>query len=472
MAEIKYQYAYDENGVLVNINTLSIDAKSHEFRCIGCGGILTPRAIGSKYCRAHFYHKTLVECNGETYLHKLAKLYIKKKFDNSDEFRVSYPAEVKCNEVNCRLRNPNCCKKSFENNEVFDLKKYYDTCTEEQNVGPYVADLLLTNSKNEKLAPTLIEICVSHPCEKDKRNSGLKIIEIKIKRESDIEKLFENNVIKEEYVYSNKDKNVEFISFKRSLSRKIEERIFRYVVNKFTSDGYFVQISCSKANNKIRKDSQLELNVVCKNRMDYIPEEAVHLWINRNKGIRRCNWCKFYNQTIYEDKPSCKYNNKNGKNPYPKMKDAESCRVFSVQKISMNDYFFEEVRLSDWKSKPEYKVIIAGSSNVCKSYDYFKEQCLKYLKNKLETHEVILVSGTAKDIEYMTQDFAHEYKLHIQPHKADWDNDENAPFLSNKEMVDYSDALIIFWNGNSRYMQHLITLAKEKGIKIAEIKFN
>lgn len=81
MAEVKYQYSLDENGKLVNINSLTSESRhQHTYRCIGCGNILLPRAIGSMKRRAHFYHKEYIDCSGETYLHKLGKRIIKERF--------------------------------------------------------------------------------------------------------------------------------------------------------------------------------------------------------------------------------------------------------------------------------------------------------------------------------------------------------------------------------------------------------
>ena len=163
MAEIKYQYAYDENGKLVSIDDYTKEtSKLHTYCCVGCGNPLLPRAIGSKSRRAHFYHKDLVECSGETYIHKLAKKLIKRKFDNSDKFLVAYFVTKDCSNKECRLRNVNC-HKEFERAEI-DLKKYYDTCSVEANINGFIADILLTNSKNPKIQPVLIEVCVTHAC--------------------------------------------------------------------------------------------------------------------------------------------------------------------------------------------------------------------------------------------------------------------------------------------------------------------
>ena len=94
--------------------------------------------------------------------------------DKSDKFEISYEVSKSCNEHNCKFRNYNC-HKEHEINQV-DLKKFYDTCTIETTIKGFVADLLLTNSKNPNIPPTLIEICVTHPCEDEKKQSELKAL--------------------------------------------------------------------------------------------------------------------------------------------------------------------------------------------------------------------------------------------------------------------------------------------------------
>lgn len=196
MGDIKYKYAFDEKGDIVSIENLTKEtSKEHTFKCIACGNELRPRAIGSKHRRAHFYHKEDISCNGETYLHNLCKLHIKRHFDDSDCFNISYGVSKSCNERNCKFRNYNCYKE-HETNQV-DLKEFYDTCTVETTIKGFVADLLLTNSKDTSIPPILIEICVTHPCEDKKKESGLKIIEISIKTEKDIENLFSDGILSE-----------------------------------------------------------------------------------------------------------------------------------------------------------------------------------------------------------------------------------------------------------------------------------
>lgn len=167
MAEIKYQYAYDESKNLVSIKDITKENRNqHQYICIGCGSPLLPRAIGSQYRRPHFYHKELVDCSGETYLHKLAKKLIKEKFENSEKFEISYPVTCTCQNTNCQLRSDKCEDKNQV--RICDLKQDYDTCTEEAEINGFIADLLLTNGKSTNLEPVLIEVCVTHACDEEK----------------------------------------------------------------------------------------------------------------------------------------------------------------------------------------------------------------------------------------------------------------------------------------------------------------
>ena len=78
---IKYQYAKDEKGKLIDIN--SLDRKEREnikFFCVGCDNELIPKLGQIK--KHHFAHKKVVACSAQTYLHLLGK---KLFFDNYTE---------------------------------------------------------------------------------------------------------------------------------------------------------------------------------------------------------------------------------------------------------------------------------------------------------------------------------------------------------------------------------------------------
>ncbi|WP_298107354.1 hypothetical protein [uncultured Bacteroides sp.] len=470
MAEIKYQYAYDETGKLVSINDYTKeDSRLHSYKCIGCGCELLPRAIGSKSRKAHFYHKTLIDCSGETYIHKLGKLLIKRKFDTSVSFLVSYPVSKECNKTSCTLRNSRC--EINHEPEIIDLKKYYDTCSEEASVGGFVADLLLTNSQKPDMPPVLIEICVTHPCEDEKRNSGLRIIELTLKTEQDVVEIVDKNIIEEPLFCLNKKKSVEFISFKRHQILPMQVEVSRYIFRPFfMENGNLTKISCKNAGYKLFKDSLVELNIA--NTIE--PNDAniliPLLWMLKNKKLRRCLICKFYNATMYENNPSCKLSKKYGKPKYPAMVDAEQCRYFDIRNNSFNDWNFQnynikEVTMMPSEIKEEYRVIIAGSSSFC-DYDMFKKKCENYLSNEKNSYTITLLCGTSACTEDFIRRYGFENFMNVEEYQANWDRyGQTAGYKSNEIMIKRADALIAFWDGKGRMTEHLIKLAKEHGLR-------
>lgn len=475
MADIKYKHAYDENGKLVCIDSISKEnRKLHKYTCVGCGNPLLPRAIGSKYRKAHFYHKEEVVCSGETYLHKLTKQVVKHKFETEPTFYIEYNVSKKCSNAECKYRNDRCQEEHSP--YKVDLKKYYDTCTEESTVKGYIADLLLTNSKNPELEPTLIEVCVSHPCDEEKRNSGLRIIEISIKNEQDIFKLKHEDVISEPLYVAKRERNVDFFSFKRELLIPFHVKLQRYVyIPNQNPVGYLTEIDCSKVHNRLRMDSLIELNVVNTKNYEQCELWDILQWMSKHKGLRRCNLCKFYYATIYEDYAICRLSKKYGKPVHPAMDEAERCSSYRNEERELaflnSDYIIEEVSISSKQMKPEYKVILAVSRTF-NDYKLFKDKVLYYLSNKIKSHNVVIITGASRLTDMFTDKLSEEIDFIKEPHEAEWGKyGQNAISISNDEMTSLADALIAFWDGTSPGIKNLIEYANKKGIKVAVIPF-
>lgn len=472
--DIKYKYAFDEKGNIVSIEDLTKEtSKQQTFKCIVCGSELRPRAIGSKQRRAHFYHKGVVLCNGETYLHKLCKLYIKQHFDNSDSFNISYKVSKNCNERNCNLRNYNCHKED-EINQI-DLKEFYDTCTIETNIKGFVADLLLTNSKDTSIPPILIEICVAHPCEDIKKESGLKIIEISIKSEKDIENLFSDGRLSEN-LNKRIGNRIEFISFKRNIEEKLVSSISRFIYYPALSPTPFKNnIQCSIANSKIFKESIVELNVV--NNKHYLEDDyfIVYNWLANRIKLKRCNMCKFYYATMYDEYAFCRLSTKYGKPKFPEMEYAEKCNSYRK-----SDYLLSYSENGDCKisnltnvqtnTKEEYRVIIAGSSGF-DDYTLFENKCNHFLSEKIKTHNIIILSGTSYRISSIINWYSYEHNLITIPFDAEWGKyGQCAGNISNEKVINCADAVIAFWDGKSKFTKNLIDMAKAKGLPTVVIR--
>lgn len=474
MAEIKYQRAYIDNDPekIISIKEVTKENRNqYKYYCIGCGKELLPRAIESKYKKPHFYHKEIVECSGETYLHKLAKKVIKRKFNEQTKFIVGYLVNSCCVKTNCKYHNPSCREPNYL--YQINLKDYYDTCEEESPVKGFIADILLTNSTKPDIEPVLIEICVSHPCDEDKRNSGLKIIEIKIRNEQDIDELEQNDVLIEKRYGLNKERNVEFISFKREINEERTVKIDRYILNSMQNpNGYITKIDCSKAKYKLRADSILELNLVNHNTYMSADIFTALLWQIENKGIRRCNFCKFYYATTYEDYPKCRLS-KYGKPKYPSMDEAERCNSYSFQcHLKIDNFFIEEVTAVSPEMKPEYKVILAVSRSFV-NYMLFKEKFIYYLSEKSKTHTLIVMSGASYVTDYFIDQLSNELEFILEPHEASWEKYERTEAIrkANEEMTDTANAIIAFWDGKSFGIANLIEQAKKKNVIIRIVQF-
>lgn len=188
MAEIKditYPNALASNGKIVNVNDPDFQDRTLTFTCLGCGEPMS--AVHREKGQSHFRHKNSnPNCNPQTYLHRLAKKEYKRMFDSGEPFMVRYKSERLCQYYDIcvfREEGDECAKPGIDK---IDLHSIYDTCQEEVGYKGFIADLLLTSSKEPERTPMFLEIAVTHKCDEEKINSGIPIIEIDVQEESDI----------------------------------------------------------------------------------------------------------------------------------------------------------------------------------------------------------------------------------------------------------------------------------------------
>jgi hypothetical protein len=200
---IKYQFAEDSSGKLININDVNKNENHIEkYNCLDCKQELIPK-IGNIRIR-HFSHKNnTYGCSKETYLHELGKklfyeIYSKCLSENTPFYIYAslfnkYYNYCKYFEI---FKSKNC----IENNiQKINLISYYKNIEYEKYQGNFRPDITLINDNNEKI---FIEIAVTHPCDDEKIKSKNKIIEINLKNEEDVNIIIgknlsdENNLIK------------------------------------------------------------------------------------------------------------------------------------------------------------------------------------------------------------------------------------------------------------------------------------
>ena len=114
------------------------------------------------------------------------------------------------------------------------------------------------------------------------------------------------------------------------------------------------------------------------------------------------------------------------------------------------------------------KVIIAGG----RDFEDYYLLCQKVEKILSRQDEVEIVSGTAKGADKLGELYAHEHGHQIKRFPADWGSfGKKAGYIRNEEMAEYADALIAFWNGESKGTKHMIDIANNNELKVRVITY-
>ena len=83
-----------------------------------------------------------------------------------------------------------------------------------------------------------------------------------------------------------------------------------------------------------------------------------------------------------------------------------------------------------------------------------------------------IVSGGAVGVDSCAAEYAKEKGIKLTVFLPQYERyGRAAPIMRNKEIVDYADKIIAFWDGKSKGTQHNIPLAKERNTPIRIIRF-
>ena len=111
------------------------------------------------------------------------------------------------------------------------------------------------------------------------------------------------------------------------------------------------------------------------------------------------------------------------------------------------------------------KIGVVGSRN----FDDYKK--LEKELNKIEGITVI-VSGGAKGADTLAREFAEKNDIKLTEFKPDYEQyGRGAPIRRNKKIVEYSDQIIAFWDGESRGTKNTIDIAEKQDKPITIIRF-
>ncbi len=108
------------------------------------------------------------------------------------------------------------------------------------------------------------------------------------------------------------------------------------------------------------------------------------------------------------------------------------------------------------------KLAIVGSRSYT-NYDLVETKMVEYLKEKdIEITELEIVSGGAKGVDKIAEYFAEKHSLPIKIFHADWDlYGKAAGMVRNKDIVNESEMVFIFWDGKSPGTKNTLGLCKK-----------
>ncbi len=118
-----------------------------------------------------------------------------------------------------------------------------------------------------------------------------------------------------------------------------------------------------------------------------------------------------------------------------------------------------------------FKVIIAGSRGFS-NYKFLREQCNKYLREKRKTCNIIIVSGHARGADTLGEKYAQDEGFDLEIYPAQWKKlGKQAGYRRNEQMAEMADALIAFWDGESKGTKHMIDIMNAKNLQVKVVEY-
>jgi len=115
-----------------------------------------------------------------------------------------------------------------------------------------------------------------------------------------------------------------------------------------------------------------------------------------------------------------------------------------------------------------YKVIIAGGRDFDKPVSEYKQQVLTLLPDG----DIEIVSGTANGADKWGEKLARRCNYSVKKFPAKWnEHGKRAGPIRNREMAEYADHLIAFWDGVSKGTNNMIEEATRLGLKVDVINY-
>lgn len=111
-----------------------------------------------------------------------------------------------------------------------------------------------------------------------------------------------------------------------------------------------------------------------------------------------------------------------------------------------------------------FKVIIAGG----REFDDYPllEKTMDNLLSNVKVN-IVVVCGMARGADSLGEKYAKSKGYQIDYFPADWKlYGKRAGYIRNEQMAKNADALVAFWDGQSRGTKHMIDLARKYNLKV------
>lgn len=111
------------------------------------------------------------------------------------------------------------------------------------------------------------------------------------------------------------------------------------------------------------------------------------------------------------------------------------------------------------------KLIIAGSRNII---DY---SLLKLLMDILNLNPDKIISGGARGVDSLAEEYAKDHGIPFELYSANWDQfGKSAGYKRNELMASNGDYLLALWDKKSKGTKHMIDTAKSRGLRVQVVE--
>ncbi len=108
---------------------------------------------------------------------------------------------------------------------------------------------------------------------------------------------------------------------------------------------------------------------------------------------------------------------------------------------------------------------VVGSRSFA-NYEFLKEILDEHFFLPIGDVLVKIISGGARGADALARQYSEERDLELIEFLPEWDkySGKSAAIVRNQKIVDHSDIIVAFWDGESRGTRHTLRLAKKAGV--------